>query len=149
MSDQITLKDAFNAIRLRNRTGKVQRVLYDGGDSIDIMPLAIRTVPTTGLIQLPDTSLFQFISPTLAEIKALDLTAAGETPAANEGANTAEVDAAAEAASTQTLFVDEAVAKAEAQKLAATKAPEAPAVVSNGDSGQKTGGNAGQSNDRK
>lgn len=59
----------FPVLKVRNRTGAQQHVLYEDGDSVTFNGFATRPISSKGLLQIPDSNLFEMVSPTLFELR--------------------------------------------------------------------------------
>lgn len=91
MSDPISeLKELYPVWEFQNKSGQPQLVTLDN----DTVPVAIRgtlKLPSSHFLNLPSTSLFKFVTPTLDDlravglIKTVEVKTASETPAPTSG----------------------------------------------------------------
>lgn len=63
------LEKAYPFMSVRNKTNIQQTLMYQGGDSIQVQPLAKVKIVSKGLLQIPDNSIFELVSPTIFDLK--------------------------------------------------------------------------------
>lgn len=66
--DQAKLATMYPMMTVRNKTSHSQQVLYTGGESCQIQPNTQTRIASKGLIQIPDPSVIELISPTISDL---------------------------------------------------------------------------------
>jgi hypothetical protein len=62
------LASMFPIMVIENKTPFQQHISYGNGDTVTIQPLAKSKITSAGLHQVPDSSIFSLISPTLSQL---------------------------------------------------------------------------------
>lgn len=66
--DKAKLIATFPRMIVRNRRNTQATIAYENGDSITLMPSAQSVIGSAGLLQIPDPSEIELVSPTIFEL---------------------------------------------------------------------------------
>lgn len=89
MSDPISeLKELYPVWEFQNKSGQPQHVTLDN-DTVSVAIRGTLKLPSSHFLNLPSTSLFKFIKPSLDDLRAVGLIKTAEVKTANEKSATA------------------------------------------------------------
>ena len=74
MSDPMKeLQDLYRVFEFKNKTNQIKTVELAAGDSVRVQPRSVLKLQSAKFHQLPSMSEFQFIAPTLDDLRAVGL----------------------------------------------------------------------------
>ena len=62
------LAKKYRYLTVANRTAHSAQILYGNGDSVQIQPNSTARIMTEGLAQIPNSTIFDLVNPTIAQL---------------------------------------------------------------------------------